>query len=198
MSVASLISTEGFSTTGTFKYLRPSVQQSLYRNAQVLTRRDCDGSDSGTEGVHLEETDMAVRDARRLGDAQGRTLARHGFELRTCPLAHPDLDFFSHHQVVQDYYGEGSRVVQESRGATCVFAFDHNVRSAAGKGSQRRIAGGQQVQGPAHVVHGDYTLTSAPERLQALAKPPAGNDTLSSILDAGNTSSLGPLQRQRI
>ena len=37
---------------------------------------------------------------------------------------------------------------------------------------------GQQVQGPAHMVHGDYTLTSAPQRLRDLAQPPGANDTL--------------------
>ena len=47
----------------------------------------------------------------------------------------------------------------EATGAAVVAAFDHNVRSARGRRSRRSIAGGQQVQGPAHVVHGEYTLT---------------------------------------
>ncbi len=53
------------------------------------------------------------------------------------------------------------------------------------------ITGGQQVQGPAHTVHGDYTLTSAPERLRQLSKPPGKNDTLRSII--GDTKSLLPV-----
>ena len=38
------------------------------------------------------------------------------------------------------------------------------------------------MQGPAFVVHNDYTAASAPRRLQNLAKPPAVNDTLYHIL----------------
>ena len=38
------------------------------------------------------------------------------------------------------------------------------------------------MQGPAQVVHGDYTLTSAPQRLRDLAKPPGANDTLRTLL----------------
>ena len=37
------------------------------------------------------------------------------------------------------------------------YAFDHNVRSAGGKEAKQRIKGGQDVQGPAHLVHRDYT-----------------------------------------
>src|SRR5436190_24169514 len=66
-------------------------------------------------------------------------------------------------------------------------AFDHNVRSAQGKKSQARIAGGQQVQPPAHIVHGDYTLTGAPQRLRDLAAPPRSNDTLQRFLAAGES-----------
>ena len=43
------------------------------------------------------------------------------------------------------------------------------------------------MQGPAHLVHGAYTLTSAPQRLRDLAKPPSANDALRSVLDEGQT-----------
>ena len=172
---------------GSFNYLAPSVRHSLFRNGKVLTRRDPDGNDGGTEGVVLEEREMPVQNARLLDSGERRTVAANGFELLTRPLADPTLDFFHHDQVVQVYYGECAEVVQEATGASYVFAFDHNVRSAAGQKSQRRIAGGQQVQGPAHVVHGDYTLTSAPQRLRNLARPPSGNDTLRSVLGAGQS-----------
>ncbi len=175
-------------TKGRFNYLDRSAAPSLYRNGRVLTRRDPDGSDAGTEGVVLEERAMQVRDARLLeGTTNRRTVAANGFELLSRPLQRADLDFFDHLEVVQDYYGECAEIVREATGAPHVFAFDHNVRSAAGKRSKRRISGGQQVQSPAHLVHGDYTLTSAPERLQRLAKPPSGNDTLASILDPGQS-----------
>ena len=35
------------------------------------------------------------------------------------------------------------------------------------------------------MVHGDYTLRGAPERIEQLAAPPAGNDTLMGFLDEG-------------
>jgi hypothetical protein len=166
--------------------MMPTVRHSLFRNGKVLTRRDRDGSDAGRQGLDLEPRQMPVRDARRLGPAAQRTLARNGFELHARPLANAELDFFDHDQVVRDYYPHCAEIVRQASGAEFVVAFDHNVRSAAGKQSQRRIKGGQQVQGPAHVVHGDYTLTSAPQRLRDLAKPPGANDTLRSWLAEGN------------
>ncbi len=178
--------------TATFNYLAPSVRHSLYRNGEVLTRRDQDGSDTGTEGVVIEKRDMLVQDARPLDGSDRRTLAANGFELLERPLA-AELDFLHHEEVVERYYGECARLVQEATGASRVFAFDHNVRSAQGKRSGARIAGGQEVQAPAHVVHGDYTLTSAPQRLRELALPPSGNDTLRPFLAEGR--SLVPPER---
>ena len=173
--------------TASFNYLDQAVRHSLYRNGEVLTRRDRDGNDDSGEGVVIEKREMPVHNARLLDAAERRTVASNGFELLRRPLADPGLDFFHHHQVVQEYYGECAQVVQEATSAPHVFAFDHNIRSASGEKSKRRIAGGQQVQGPAHLVHGDYTLTSAPDRLRQLADPPSGNDTLRSVLDEGRS-----------
>ena len=173
--------------TGAFNYLDQSVRHSLYRNGEVLTRRDRDGSDDGDVGVVLEKREMMVHDARLLNPGERCTVAANGFEMITRPFAEPELDFFHHKQVVQTYYRDCAQIVQETTGASHVFAFDHNIRSAAGKQNKRQIAGGQQVQGPAHLVHGDYTLTSAPQRLRDLANPPSANDTLNSILGEGQT-----------
>lgn len=172
--------------SGLFKYLDATVQPSLYRNGEVLTRRDPDGTDIDMQGVSLEEREMIVHNARCLAAEQQRTVETHGLELLNRPVASGGLDFFDHHQVVREYYDECAEIVCEITGARAL-AFDHNIRSATGKQSQRRITGGQKVQGPAHVVHGDYTLTSAPQRLRDLAKPPTGNDTLRSILDEGQS-----------
>jgi hypothetical protein len=161
-----------------FNYLAASVEPSLYRNGRVLTRRNRDGSDSGTEGLVLERVSAVVRDARRLQ----RTLERNGFERRAQPLRNPKLDFLRQRPVVEDYYPECADLVRDVTGAAHVFAFDHNVRSARGKERRTRIDGGQEVQQPAHIVHGDYTLTSAPQRLRDLASPPGANDTLRDVL----------------
>mgnify|MGYP000940866734 CR=1 FL=1 len=166
---------------GTFKYLDDSVHPSLYRNGEVLTRRDADGSDGGRKGVNLETREMMIHNARLLDHERRRTVESHGFEWLTRPRGNRNLDFFNHRDVVGEYYPECARIVADATGARA-YAFDHNVRSALGKQSQQKIVGGQQVQGPAHVVHGDYTLTSAPQRLRDLALPPSGNDTLRGIL----------------
>ena len=173
--------------TGSFSYLTASVENSLYRNGKVLTRRDQSGSDDRWEGVDLEKRQMPVHDARGLETSERRTILENGFELLTRPMLNPDIDFLDHDQVVRGYYPQCAEIIREASGASFVAAFDHNIRSATGKKSKRRIEGGQQVQPPAHVVHGDYTLTSAPQRLRDLAKLPGSNDTYATQLSDGQS-----------
>jgi hypothetical protein len=172
---------------GLFNYMADSAKSSLYRNGKVLTRRNRDGSDARWEGVDLEERQMSVANARTLAAQSPCTLATSGFEMRLRPLTRQDLNFLDHEQVVRHYYPECAEIVREASGASLAAAFDHNIRSAVGKRSGQRIEGGQQVQGPARVVHGDYTLTSAPQRLRDLARPPTGNDTLRTVLAEGQS-----------
>lgn len=171
---------------GSFNFLEDSVESSLLRNGKVLTNRDPDGSDGGSVGVDLAPRKIKVCDARSLPSEMRKTCEMNGFELLDRPLENDALDFFDHEQVVRKYYTECERIIGAHVGAKA-YAFDHNIRSATGKKSKRRITGGQQVQGPAHVVHGDYTLYSAPQRLHDLATPPSGNDTLLSVLPAGQS-----------
>ncbi|MEL6964460.1 MAG: CmcJ/NvfI family oxidoreductase [Pseudomonadota bacterium] len=178
-------STIDASCLGSFRYMAETAKPSLFRNGKVLTRRDRDGSDAGSEGLDLETWEMPVKNARLLPASKQCTLDRNGYEVLTCPLAGPDIDFLDHEQVVRSYYPHCADIVREASGARVVAAFDHNVRSASGKKSKQRVEGGQQVQGPAHVVHGDYTLTSAPQRLKDLTKPPGKNDTLRKVLSEG-------------
>ena len=168
---------------GSFNYMADTSTPSLFRNGKVLTRRDRDGSDSGWEGVDREPRAMPVQDARILRNAP--TLACNGFELRPRDLGNLEVDFFDHDAVLRRYYPHCAEIVQDACGASLVAAFDHNIRSATGKEGKQRIRGGQQVQGPAHMVHGDYTLTSAPQRLRDLTRPPRLNDTLRSVLPDG-------------
>ncbi|HKU44666.1 MAG TPA: hypothetical protein VJR89_41185, partial [Polyangiales bacterium] len=140
----------------TFNYLAAATQPSLYRNGRVLTRRNHDGSDRRTEGVVLERVSVPVLDARQLDAGASCTLERSGFEQRMRPLRDPKLDFLRHQPVVEHYYRECAELVSEVTGAAHVFPFDHNVRSAVGKDRRTRIEGGQAVQPPAQIVHGDY------------------------------------------
>ena len=81
------------------------------------------------------------------------------------------------------YYRDCESCIAEATGARWVTAFDHNVRSQRGNSSGvRQVGGPQSVQQPARFVHGDYTLTSAPERLRQLAQPPKLNDTMRKVV----------------
>lgn len=172
-------------TPGIMNYLRSETEPSLYRNGKVLIRRDKDGSDAGMEGVHRLAMEVPVHDARALSGSDAMSCERNGFELLRTPLDNT-VDFLDHEQVVRRYYPQCAELVAAATGGQ-VFAFDHNLRSAAGKRSNTRIAGGQTVQGPAKIIHGDYTLTSAPARLSDLAEQPKLNDTYRILLGEGET-----------
>ena len=174
-------------SSGRLNYLDQAAESSLYRNGKLMIQRNIDGSDSGLEGVAFDERQVTVHNARLLSGAERRTVEANGFEVLTRPLQRLDLDFFDHQEVIREYYPQCTQLVSEVTGASSVFAFDHNIRSASGKQSQQRIRGGQEVQGPARMAHGDYTLRSAPERLHQLAQPPSINDTLRSILEEGQS-----------
>ena len=173
--------------TGEFTYLADSVESSLYGNGKVFMRRDCDGNDSPWEGTNLEKRQMPVHDARGRTGVKRHTLDANGFELVGRSIENPDIDFFDHDQIVRRYYPHCAAIVREETGARFVAAFDHNIRSVSGNRSGRRIEGGQQVQPPIHMVHGDYTLDSGPRRLRDLSKAPTGNDTYRAALAEGES-----------
>ena len=170
---------------GEFTFMAPSTSSSLYRNGEVYIDRDAAGDTAAVHGLDkLSQHAMAVTNARSLAGSARMTCERNGFELQVQPLVHADIDFLDHDEVVGRYYGQCEDIVVSATGARA-YAFDHNIRSASGQAEQQRIAGGQNVQGPAHVIHGDYTLRSAPDRLTQLARPPSGNDTLRGYLADG-------------
>lgn len=175
------------SQQGVFHYLPQAAEHSLYRNGKVYTRRLPDGGDNAWVGVNLEPNAMQVLDARA-PEWKGRcTLERNGFELWDDPLGDTMLDFLDHTQVATCYYPHCSELVKQSSGATRAVAFDHNIRSAVGKAGREQVSGGQSVQGPVHVVHGDYTLTSSVQRLRDLTNSPKKNDTVASLLEPGKS-----------
>lgn len=173
----------GGDCVGLINFMTPSSLSSLFRNGKVKIDRDPDGDTNRSRGVKVETKSLTIFDARQI-TTDTPNCETNGFELQNQPLADPDLDFLDHEAVVRSYYSECERIVGTATSAK-VFAFDHNLRSASGKESQRRISGGQNVQGPAHMVHGDYTLRGAPERLMQLTEPPSGNDTLKGYLREG-------------
>jgi len=144
-----------------------------------------DGSDSTMFGVNLNSVTKTIHNAR---DAKA-SLHKEGFTLVNCAVP-TTLDFYDDVHVLDHYYPICAEVVKGLTGAQYVFPFDHNVRNAAAKASGKSLQGGSAVQEPIHFVHTDYTLTSAPERLRMLARPPKQNDTLRRVL--GDTSLIPP------
>lgn len=179
--------TKSHSRSGVFKYMSDTSQSSLFRNGKCLMYRDVDGSDTPTVGVDFAAYEVPIADARASGEHRKPSLTANGFELLDQPIDAASLDFFDNAMVLKNYYPACVEVVRGATGANVVVAFDHNIRSASGKKSKKRIVGGQEVQRPAHVVHGDYTLTSAPERLRQLAGAPKSNDTYRPLLGDGET-----------
>lgn len=162
---------------GELTYLDAKTEPSLVRNGKVFTRRDNSGSDDEWVGVTFDKRKIPVRDARANSADNQHRLGPNGFELLQRPIDNLDIDFLNNQKIVRIYYPHCQDVIREVTGATTVAAFDHNVRSVSGNRNRRRIEGGQHVQPPLHMVHGDYTMTSAPQRLRDLTRPPTGNDT---------------------
>lgn len=168
-------------------YLAPDTPSSLFRTGALKMRRDLSGSDSGLEGVRFVQETVTIEDGRDAPGTPGQRLGAAGFAFVEAPLSAPGLDgldFLDHAAVVGAYYDDCEARIAVATGATAVHAFDHNVRSVDGQREGKRISVGQAVQGPARVVHGDYTLTSAPQRLRDLAEPPRENDTYGPRLGA--------------
>ena len=171
-------------TQGQFQFMHKQTSSSLFRNGKVLMQRDERGDTNQAQGVDLVPQQMSVLDARLLGEPNKMTWLRNGFELVDAPVA--TIDYLNHKSVVEDYYPDCEALVKNLTQAK-VYAFDHNIRAASGVQDKVQIKGGQNVQGPAHVVHGDYTLRSAPERLAQLTKPPSVNDTLRDVIGPGSS-----------
>lgn len=182
-------------TTGQFNYLTDHTESSLYRNGKVMIQRNLQGSDSQAVGLDYTPTEIQVEDARNVSFEGRPTLEKNGFELVEAKL-NDEVDFFDQSQVLNHYYQNCVALVEQHTGARA-YAFDHNIRSASGKKQKIKLKAGQEVQGPAHAVHGDYTLTSAPQRLKDLSQTPSANDTIAAILAAGETL-LDPAEIQEL
>lgn len=167
---------------GDLKFLTSETPSSLYRNDEVRMTRNEKGNFISSAGIRTESRQLKITDARQLASERAMSLAKNGFELQNAPVK--DYDFLDHKTVTDSYYSDCEVLVAETTGAQ-VWAFDHNIRSAGGLAEKLQVKGGQDVQGPAHIVHGDYTLRSARERLHQLTRPPSANDTIKNIGQTG-------------
>jgi len=145
----------------------------------VRALRDLTGSDSGLEGAEWEARSVLVHNGR-LGEKP--SLAKNGFQLMKDDVESLGVDYLDDRSVTEVYYPECERLLKAATGASLVKAFDHNVRSERGFAEGKRLKGGNAVQQPAGLVHGDYSATSAPRRVENLGLVPKLNDVLRPIL----------------
>jgi hypothetical protein len=162
---------------GEVNYQAEHVPASVRSSGKVFVDRSTAGSDSPPVGEKQIAVRVPIRDARGLA----LTLDANGVKLVDHP--HLRIDYEDLEAVARDYYPECCRLVKEHTGAKEVIAFDHNLRGSAvqswmNKASDANVQSlGPQYQSPAAIVHGDYTVTSAPLRLRMLSQPPKANDT---------------------
>ena len=164
------------STEALLYYQSSRVPRSLVSTGRVGTTRDALGSDHEFFGADPVATPTRIEDGR------GRefTLDDHGF----CRVDHEweHIDYFDNSSILRRYYAECERLVAAQTGCSRVLAFDHNLRARARKQKMEGLKGdgASAVQEPliTYGVHNDYTLRSAPRRIEALTQPLAVNDTL--------------------
>lgn len=166
----------GESVTAPFTYQGKDVPRGLLASGKVGTHRDGSGSDGEYFGCDFVREDCVVVNGRD----RHFTLDAHGFTLTDHLIEH--IDYFREEQVLHQYYPMCCELVKKITGAGKVIAFDHNIRSKSLTEAAKKLEGGNAVQGPALVVHNDYSVTSAPRRVRDLAKPPKLNDTLRKLL----------------
>eukprot|EP01047_Picozoa_sp_COSAG01_P002239 COSAG01_NODE_58_length_30193_cov_12.302020_22_plen_257_part_00 len=143
---------------------------------------------------------VPVRNAR----GAGLRLDRNGVELVHDPVEEQDFDYLDDAAVQERYYPRCCELVRAVTGAKDVMAFDHNVRSRELRDAGAHMVGGSAaaVLGPATIVHNDYTITSAPRRLEQLGGPsPHLNDTVQQqaavAAAVGSAAAQGAQRRRR-
>ncbi len=107
----------------------------------------------------FEWHDIVVHDARSVADSFD--LDGEGFVLMREPTAVED--FFDDEQVRRVYYPEMERLVMRATGCAKVVVFDHTIRV----GDPARQAQ-HKVRAPVKVVHNDFTVLSAAQRVRDL------------------------------
>ena len=107
----------------------------------------------------FEWRDIVVHDARPIADQIN--LDGEGFKLVDHETAVEN--FLDDAEVRRVYYPEIERLVIEATGCTKVIVFDHTVRV----GDEAKQAA-YKVRAPVKVVHNDFTLDSAPQRVRDL------------------------------
>lgn len=130
----------------------------------------------------FKEQLCTFRDMRKLARREDLSLDSHGFQLIQHRTALSREQFFDSLELTSRYYKEMEDLIKARvPEATRVIIFDHNVRASGevledsaeraalrfGKEGQKRLV---VPTGPVLFPHNDYTSSSGPDRLLALAK----------------------------
>ena len=161
----------------------------------VVSKRDVDGNDLGLENSNWVSQAVDMKSAR----GTALKLEDNGFEIVLEEEGQENIDFFNNDEIISKYYKRCESLVRavigENDKAPVVKAFDHNLRCKEMHEANRKIEHGGIIQKPVTFVHGDYTKTSAPRRLEKLAEAPKVNDSLRQIL--GDTPLLSSEEMER-
>lgn len=165
------------SVPATLLYQMDEAEHCLIANGKMYTMRDGSGADSEWIGVKKVPKQVMVHNARNVN----ASLDDQGFMLYDAPTAVAREGFDDIYTILQDYYAECAAVVKKVTGASFVAAFDHNVRSLTGNKAGKHVKGGGAQLTPINTVHGDYTITGSPKRLEQLAQLPGHNDEFRKV-----------------
>lgn len=161
-------------TPATMVYVEP-------RTKRAVLRRDTGGFDSEVEDVEWHKDGHVWISNGRDANMKAPSLHQNGFQLLENEHVDTTIDFLSKKEVMEKYYPQCEAILQKiltedkiqnpSGAKVLVQAFDHNIRQ-----QQEMNKENPATQTPISLVHGDYTTTSAPRRLELLAQPPKVND----------------------
>jgi hypothetical protein len=112
-------------------------------------------------GVY-QEHDIVIHNGRP--DADRYSLDRDGFLFLRSDTAMKD--FYDDAEVRRVYYPEMDRLVKQVTGSSKVIVFDHTIRVDDPVAQAAR-----KVRSPVPVVHNDFTVRSAPQRVRDLLPP---------------------------
>ncbi len=152
MQTATRLSDDLDSVSARICYLGDTAPRVHYRTWPASTGRP---AETPTREYH----DANVYDCRPIVDRL--SLEGEGFIVRDAPAA--AIDFHDAEAVRREYLPAVEHAVVREAGALAVFAFDHNVRSAAALADKR-----PGTRPPADMAHNDYTEASGPRRVREI------------------------------
>ena len=185
-------------------YLSPSVEY-------VYTKRDTSGVDNKLIGAEWDSSDVLMHNGRMLDKPM--SLDSNGFQFvsssgeKSVDIKNDillNINFKNSNEVVDNYYPHCESLVHEAfyseeskHKLFGVYAFDHNVRSSSNNikssssSNTDKSIDDTNVLEPVGIVHNDYTIQSAPNRLKLLGqKPTSNNDVLYSKFQKNDMTSL--------